>query len=358
MTHVGGLRAFGLGLILAGLVPATGRAGVINLGVANAFNVFSLGDDTQSGTDAQGRVAVGGNANFGGSGYTVASNRPGGSAVNLVVGGNYSNTYNTVNGSVAVGGNATINGPTINGNLAAAGSVTLSGYGSINGSVTYGTGYTNPNTTVASGAAQGSTTLPVDFGAARTYLTSLSTALANAASTGTATFTGNAATNTMGQITLTGTGTTSNVFHIRGADLALAYGLAITAPAGSTVVIDVDGAVDRMASFGFSYSGVDNQHVLFNFGAATSLTFSAIGIQGSVLAPLAALNFAGGNIDGTLVAGSISGGGESHDYAFQGDLSPIVGPNFNPTAVPEPASAAMALLGLGLAGLAARRRSA
>ena len=108
--------------------------------------------------------------------------------------------------------------------------------------------------------AQGSTTLPVNFTADRSYRTSLSTTLLNAASTGTATLTGNSATNPMGQTTLTGTSATSNVFHIEGSDLALASGFAINALAGSTVVVDIDGATDSMQNFACSSSGVAKQH--------------------------------------------------------------------------------------------------
>ena len=346
----------GLGLVLStlGFLPHNTKADLINLGTANAFNVFTLGDNTQGNTDAEGRVAVGGNANFSNSGYTVGSKLVGSTTNNLVVGGNYSNSNNTVNGNVVVGGSATVNNPTIKGNLTVAQNLTLTGYGSVNGNVLYGTGYTNPNTTINGMVSQGTAPFPVDFTSAQAYLIKLSNALASAAGTGTATFTGNSATNTMGQLTMIGSQTDANLFHIKGADLALSYGLSITAPSGSTVVIDVDGTADQMKNFGFTYNGIDRQHVLFNFSKASTLDLSGIGIQGSILAPTAAVNFSNGNIDGTLAVGSVTGGGESHNYQFQGNLGPIVGPNFG--VVPEPSSVVMSLIGLGIAGGFARLR--
>src|SRR5206468_696104 len=101
---------------------------------------------------------------------------------------------------------------------------------------------------------------------------------------------------------------------------------------------------------GISIVGTDKQHVLFNFPQATTLNTNGIGINGSLLAPLAAVNFASGNIDGTLIAQSVSNNGEAHNLPFQGNL--------HLTAVPEPASLALMLLGgVGLAVRARRRRA-
>jgi choice-of-anchor A domain-containing protein len=60
-----------------------------------------------------------------------------------------------------------------------------------------------------------------------------------------------------GQLQLTGTSASLNVCHVSGSQLASATGFTIHAPAGSTVVINVDGTSDRMANFGFTLQGID-----------------------------------------------------------------------------------------------------
>ncbi|WP_435015570.1 choice-of-anchor A family protein [Tundrisphaera sp. TA3] len=344
-------------VVLAAMITAspTSQAGIVNLGTANGYNVFVLGDNTQSNTRSEGKVAVGGNANFGGN-YSVASALSA-SGTNLVVGKNYSNTYGSVNGSVVVGGTATINGPTINGNLNANGDVKLSGYGTISGALGYGGSLSNPNTVIGGTVAHGTTSLPVAFDAEKTYLTSLSSELSKTIGN---TY-GNGVTYQYGGLTLTGTASDVNVFTIKGSDLASTNNMKINATAGSTVVINVDGASDQIQNFGFTLTGVDRQRVLFNFHQATSLTLSGVGIQGSILAPNAAISFNNSTIDGTIVGRSISGNGAANNFSFAGDLSALVGPTVTPGVVPEPATILSTVIGLALIGGAShhqRRRTA
>ncbi|MGL4791209.1 MAG: collagen-binding domain-containing protein, partial [Anaerotignaceae bacterium] len=68
-----------------------------NFGVANAYNVFVIGNMTLSNTDAEGRVAIGGNAtltNYG-VGSSITPLPPYGTDASLVIGGN----INITNGS-------------------------------------------------------------------------------------------------------------------------------------------------------------------------------------------------------------------------------------------------------------------
>jgi hypothetical protein len=46
--------------VLSGLAVSAQASSILSLGSATGFDVFTLGDFTAAGTDAQGRVAVGG----------------------------------------------------------------------------------------------------------------------------------------------------------------------------------------------------------------------------------------------------------------------------------------------------------
>jgi len=46
----------------------------------------------------------------------------------------------------------------------------------------------------------------------------------------------------------------------------------------------------------------------------------AIGIEGSILAPKANVNFSSGQMNGQLVAKSFTGGGELHNYGFNNQV--------------------------------------
>ena len=83
------------------------------------------------------------------------------------------------------------------------------------------------------------------------------------------------------------------------------------------------------------------QNVIFNFAQASNLSVSEVGWMGSILAPNADIQFNNGHINGTLIAGSLSGTGESHLHLFNSDEPS--------TSVPEPTGLfALGLLGVGL----------
>lgn len=338
-------KSFFLTLGIAVLIAGTSLAHAQTLGTAGQFNVFIFNDDTQEGVDAQGRVAVGHNASFNGpdGGYAVNSSNVGG-GYGLIVGNDYTNRDTQTFGGALIGHNANINNPSISGGLAVNNNLTTSN-GTINGGLKVGGTLSNSGTTISGGTTTGTTIMPFSFGSIQSDLTSKSSYYGGQAATGTTTV-------AFGGITLNGSSSTLNIFTVSGSSLASATGVTINAPSGSTALINIDGTTDQMQNFGFTLNGIDKQGVLYNFYQATSLMTTVIGVQGSILAPLANYNFAGGNVDGTVIANNISGRGEAHNFLFTGTL-----PTQPTTSVPEPGVLAM-LAGMVIPGALLLRRKA
>ncbi len=300
----------------AAMLPA-GVAQAGPLGPASDYNVFILGDDYESNTDAQGKVAVGGNATF--SSYSVASSLPANTANALVVGQSVNYTNGTVNGQLHYGSSASLTG------------VNVTGGAPINDQ-------------------------PINFTAAANSLNALSSSLSGLAANGTV-------TSNYG-LTLTGTDSNLDVFHLTTAQLAQAnnFGLNIAVPNGATVVINVDGGSGSslsLSNFQMSINGSTSESnseinkVLFNFSNVSSFTSSSVTILGSILAPQTTMQLNNGHIDGTLIGASLGTSFsastlEAHNYTFNGNLPSSV--------VPEPSS--VVLFGIGAVGCVAvvRRR--
>ncbi|MDY7092239.1 MAG: choice-of-anchor A family protein [Acidobacteriota bacterium] len=263
------------------------------LGTANGFNVFVFGDLDQSNTDVTGRLAVGDDATLMNFGVGLALSNSGGTRDDLVVGDDLTFT----------------NGQVYNGNLV------------------YGDIANLTSVTVLNGTSRQDS--PIDFAAEQSFLEGASAYWAGLTANGTTTV--NYWGGPTAQIQLDGTDPDLNIFDLSGADLSAANTLNINAPAGSTVLINIDGATNQMQYFGISVNGTDRGNVLYNFFETTNLTVQGIGIQGSIFAPFAHVDFNNGNIDGTLVAASLSGYGESHHVPFTGCLPPYELP-------PQPAS--------------------
>jgi len=293
------------------------KANAVELGVASDYNVFVLGDITQKYTDIEGKLAAGGNVNFvGGLGSRLANN----------------------SGNVVVAGqNLTLsNGQVYHGNAVYGGTANVSS----------NVGF--PQGTLSQGN-------PIDFNAAGEELRSLSQYLA------TLTPTGQTTVQSWGAINLSGTGTAFNVFNLSGTDVSKTNYFEIKGDANSTILVNISGKDVSLQNFGFNILGTDKQKVIYNFYEATNLTASSIGIQGSILAPLANFKFNNGQVNGNVVVASLTGNGESHNYLFNGDLPsvPKTETSYNPpnttnnnnpptpTSVPEPAN----LPGLGLIAL-------
>jgi choice-of-anchor A domain-containing protein len=296
-------------------VALVGLAALVSAGAAQAdtakdYNAFILGNYTGMNTDVQGRVAVGGNANF----------------TSFGVGSSLSSAANGTD-TLVVGGTATYsNGQVFHGNIVAGTLAVANSVGLPNGTKRVGTG-------------------PVDFASEAIRLKDLSTTLAARTSNGTT------GTTPWGALTFTGTSASLNIFTLTGAQLASASSFTVNVPTGSIALFNVSGTSDQMQNFGYSLNGIGADSILYNFYQATALNISGIGVQGSLLAPLAAVNFSNGNLNGTLIAGSLFGSGEIHIAPFKGDLLTPT------TAVPEPATWALMILGFGAVGMAVRRRS-
>jgi choice-of-anchor A domain-containing protein len=304
---------------------------------AASYNVFLTGNMGSSSSrytsDSQGAVAAGGNVfvqDF--AIANVANHAPNA----LTVGGSLDYMRGTVgtvtiNGNTVVGGNAAFNptsgGTTINGNLTVG--------GTINGAPTKVTG------TTTTGGGPG--VVPINFSATGNDLVSAANSLSALGGQIAGVY------NSSGHsLTFTGSNTVQDVFSVTAAQLAgISSGsLVISIPGSATAIINVSGSgtvnFGAPGNFGFNYNGLSNTHVLFNFWQAGSLNMQSV--NGSILAPLAAVSYTNGQMNGSLMAASLSGNGQFNDAPFVGVA-----------AAPLPAAYLLLLSGLALVGAFARR---
>jgi choice-of-anchor A domain-containing protein len=289
------------------------RAGVLDLGVDGA-NLYTIGNFSATGSDVEGATFVGGNMSI--SGYSVNNSKAAADGYALAVGGNLNFTNGTIaNGKTYIGGTLSTNQS--------------------------GTFKKTTSTSVA----------PLSFSATSSQVKAESLALAGLAATGTAVYSNSG-------IQITGSDKSVEVFDI--ADTSLLNGsyfnLSGLAPAANgvktTLIFNVSGDGLGFRQSGVGMSALSNYNVLFNFYQSTELTFSSVGVEGSVLAPLATVVGGSGDIDGQVIVGSwnsnvqINAGHNFANVNVAGYTAPV----------PEPESYAMLLGGLGLLGLVARRK--
>jgi choice-of-anchor A domain-containing protein len=247
--------------------------------VAHPYNAFVLDDFTSGSSDVEGRIAVGGNLFI--WSYSIGL---------------------LDSGESVVGADASLTDASLYGDLAHAGTLSLL-------------------RATVSGTSHVAT--PIDFVAARTNLETLSGRLAAESSTGTTTL-------LAGELQFTGTSPTRNVFSASAAQLDAAWGVRVTVPAGSTAIINISGASVIATSAGFEIGSAAPEEILLNFHEATNIRFEAIGIQGTVLAPFAAVDFDNGQQNGQLIAAEFAGDGSDdrqsdgqlNHHPFAGDLCP------------------------------------
>ncbi|HAG82264.1 MAG TPA: PEP-CTERM sorting domain-containing protein [Cyanobacteria bacterium UBA12227] len=296
------------------------QAHAISLGAASDYNVFTLGDMTQWNTDAEGKVAVGGNATLTNFYAGMGLPNSGNNGDVLIVSQDLLFTGGSVQGNAVYGGNATVSNVNFNNN------------GILR----------NDN--------------PLDFAQVGKELQDLSKYLGGLTANGNKTI-------AYGGISLTGLDSSLNIFNVAASDLNGANSFKINTPTDSTVVVNISGPSAVLQNFGFEINGSPNnpqrQKVIYNFYEATNLTAQGIGIQGSVLAPFANFQFNNGQVNGNVIVGSLTGSGQSNLHLFNGNLPELrlVPPTVKVSqAVPEPAT----LAGLGLvaaAGIVSRAKN-
>lgn len=306
--------AVGGSFVLAGLVAPAAQAAdpgqeCRSLGVANLYGEFIEGNDTHT-PDAEGAVAVGGNADFSG-GFSVGQELTA-DQVNALPGKN----------ALVVAGKLTGNNTQV-----------MKGNG-VYGSKADGAVVQAHAGTVGQGASL------IDFKAEFAKLRAASTALAAVPQNVGATVQADGP-----KLTFTGGDAKYNSFTVDAAKLQGAKDIYLKVPAGSVTVINVTGGSYDMAAAGTTgfniwdagknafllddklqsaSGGAIRAKLLWNFPAATKVVKnSAAAWAGTVLAPNAAFDLgSGGPVNGSVIAASLTGkgGAETHHYPFTGCL--------------------------------------
>lgn len=265
----------------------------VNLGLATDYNVFVFGNINLSNTDAEGRVAAGGNVTL--SNYGVGAGifplPPANTDPSFVVNGNI---------DVSAGSNAS-------------GNTVINPTGTI---INYTMG--NPNGSFLTGT-------PIDFAEAEDYLKCASAFWNTLEANGTGQI-------IFGQLNLTGTDETLNIFsfdasNIYGTGIALNQlnGINIIAPLNSTILINVSGINIQYGSYQIfrnstAASRENARRILWNYPEALTWSNSTTAIYGSVLAPFASANTTFSQINGNIIFENYSGNAESHNELFIGEL--------------------------------------
>ena len=284
------------------LLWASGRPASAALITNLGYNLFTTGSAAESNSDFEGRAAIGGNASF--SSFSINSRNTGSQA--LVAGGNLTFTNGQVNGNAYVGGTVATSGLNVTGTLY------------------------NPSN-------------PLNFSALGAQLSSDSQLLASLTATGTAIY-----DNGLGREVLNSTNSSLAVFNITATQLQQAnnQGLDFQVNPNATVVVNISGTSASLSNFQMFLNGASANNILYNFTNATSLSDSNVSIEGTVIAPLAAVNLGYMHINGGLYTASLSGNGELHNVPFTGVVS-----------VPEPTSMALGLIGVGTLGVVLHRKN-
>lgn len=110
-------------------------------------------------------------------------------------------------------------------------------------------------------------------------------------------------------LSLTSSDTGLNIFTLTSSDFNAATNLIIDCPATSWAVINIPDNDATLADIYVSLTGIKSNRVIFNFYEAKTLLISSVGVEGSILAPNADVEFPSGNINGNLVCNTLHGVG-------------------------------------------------
>lgn len=300
------------------------------LGVAGEYNAFAFEDIDVKYSDAQGKVAAGGNVTIE-SGYSVGEkSQP--STYSLISGGNVTyktNSNGTIfNGGIYAAGNVDIhNGVTVNGDVTANGTLSNAG-ATIRGNTNVGQNIANP----------------IDFESIENSLKTISKDLSLNA-------TNALIENRYGGTFLTGT-QDINYFNIDASLINDAWGFHLDMDENSVAIINVYGDYVDFSDMGFNISAdAKAENILFNIVDASNVNIRGVGFKGQIVATNADIDFNNGHIDGSMIAKSISGNGQFHNFFFNYGEPPQP-----PKDVPEPSMISLILAGCGMIFFAKRRK--
>jgi choice-of-anchor A domain-containing protein len=141
----------------------------------------------------------------------------------------------------------------------------------------------------------------------------------------------------------------TTVYSLSGADWEALSTLTF-AGASTGAIINV-GGTSLTKALNINLGSLLASDVIFNFYEATSLDFSgAVNFHGTILAPNANVKLAGVNLFGAVISDTFESPSANIQHrGYTGFLTPQ-------SAVPEPATWAMMIMGFGLAAGALRRR--
>jgi len=115
---------------------------------------------------------------------------------------------------------------------------------------------------------------------------------------------------------LTGRDPTINIFQVGPKELLDTNFISISAPAGSTAIINVTGSYVGVANAGIQLNGVSMPRLLWNLYQASRFETGSISVPGSVLAPFAEATIGWGDIKGTLIVDKCFSLSQLHQVPF------------------------------------------